>query len=159
MMKIRLAVNEKPLVGYVNVDPAPQEVLQGQTVEIRDIKDLTGVCEPSECTEIRAEDVLDYIPFEQLGGVLTGWTYALRHGGKLVIGGTDAMSVSRAYLSGDVNTKQYNELIHGAGYHPWAMKSGQVNMSELSEILERLGLQVIKKRFNGFKMTVEAVRP
>jgi len=158
-MKIRLAVNQVPLVGYVNIDPAPQKSVQDEVVHIRDIKNLHGVCEQSECTEVRAEDVLDFIPLEQLGNVLAGWTYALRHGGKLVIGGTDAMSVSRAYLSGDINTQEYNELIHGVGLHPWSMKSGQVNMSELSEVLEQLGLQVIKKRFNGFKMTVEAIRP
>ena len=89
---------------------------------------------------------------EKIEELIDSWIKKLRHGGKLVIGGVDAFEVCRAVAHTSLSIKEFNQIIHEG-------RSSQISISELSEILSRKGLTILKKRLSGFNMIVEAQRP
>ncbi len=153
-MKINISINKPALNGYLNLSP-----MGGENQCVGQITNLNGLAEDAECTEILADDILDFIPSNEILNVLRHYTSKLRHGGKLTIGGTDLHSLCQAIVTKQLNCVEANHLLHGQQDGPWAFKYGQINMDDLVKLLSDLGLQITKKRLNSFKMCVEAVRP
>lgn len=155
-MKLRLSVNAEPLNGYINIDPRPQNV--GQNVICQDFKNISNVADIAECTELRCDNVLEYIPVDELLNVVTHWVSRLRHGGTIVLNSIDALAVAKAFMKNEINTIQFNHLLFGDSTHPWNIKSSIITLYEIAEILKRLGLVINKKRINNFEISIEAIR-
>lgn len=152
-MKLQLSVNKSPLNGYLNLDPAPVDS-DSQPAYTGTFKDLSALVEISECTEILADEVLDYISTKDTFVVVEYWSKLLRHGGKLIIGGTDLYEVSKAVVNQTLNIREANEILHGIGVE----RINQMSILDLCEILKSVGLKIMSKRINGFQMVVTAVR-
>lgn len=106
----------------------------------------------AECTEILADDLIDYIPLEKMGEIL-GWIRSkMRHGCKLILGGTDIYEVSRAFSSYYIGLNDLNKLLYAQN------KSAVLTLPALVELVQQLGLKIISKRVNGYKMVVIAER-
>lgn len=90
--------------------------------------------------------------------MVSQWVKKLRHGGTLVIGGTDCYELSRNYVLGNLNTLEFNSAMFGNQESPWSMKQSSMSLKDLVDLMESVGLHVMKKRVYGVQMVVEAKR-
>ena len=141
-MKVNLTIKPSDVSGYLNIN----------AVEGGDIASFDNMVSDSEAVEILATDIINFVSMEKVEELIDGWIKKLRHGGKLVIGGVDAFEVCRAVSHTSLSIEEFNQIIHEG-------RSSQISISELSEILSRKGLTILKRRLSGFNMIVEAQRP
>jgi len=154
-MKIRITVGaNEQLSGYVNIDP----ISKFNDLAI-DIRDLSEVVENSECREILAEDVIDFLEKKESFTVISNWISKLRHGGKIIITSVDAHVTSGLLYKGKIELSTFNKLMHGNFTAPWDVKLSHSTIEEMSSFLISQGLVINKKRQNGPHMIIEAERP
>lgn len=152
-MKVFIGIGNSHMNGYLNIDP-----LGGEGKQSLDFRNLDPVCDTAECTEICAPDILDYIHISEVIDVLRNWVSKLRHGGTLIVGGFDAYEVCCGVVSGQLDTIEFNNIIYGVRpLHP-IVKCGMFTRHDIESILRELGLQIIHKRVESRKFTVEAKR-
>lgn len=156
-MKLKLSVGDIPFSGYLNIDPIPQATPANGDLLVGDPRILNMV-ETSECTEILAPDILDYIHISQLIPFIQLLVSKLRHGGRLIIGGTDLHTLSRCYMIGEIKTEDLVNKLYGDQFGAWKNKCGAYPMHEIVAILKELGLQIVRKNLTNDKMFVEGVR-
>ena len=123
------------------------------------LNDISNLVEDNECLEILAPTIINYLPFNQLQQIITGWVSKLRHGGKIVLGGTDLYEISKRVTRGEIDTDLANVLIYGQQTGVWDVKRSQLNLKDVSDLLSHLGLKIITKKLDGIDMVVEAIRP
>ena len=155
--------------GYVNIDPTLKRlgediILENasddQTNVIKaDVRNLDDVSLDNECLEVVAEDILDYLQINEARSVLSHWISKLRHGGKIIVGGTDIAEVCRMFYKRAIDLESLNEVLHGSFQESWSVKLSHTTMESLASFLESQGIKVTKKRIEGFKMIVEGERP
>jgi len=155
--------------GYLNIDPISEE--GGEKAGSRyyqdnydgsikaDVRNLDDVVMDSECMEIIVEDVLDYLVFDEARAAIEHWIKKLRHGGKIIISGTDSYEVCKQLAQRTIDIEHFNHLIHGEFTQPWDVKLSHMSISDLQNELESHGIKILKKRVNGFSMVVEGERP
>ena len=148
-MKINLKLGGKDKNGYLNIDG-----LKGM-----ELRNLDEYVDDAECIEVLAEDILDYLQINEARSVLAHWISKLRHGGKLIVGGTDIAEVCRMFYKRAIDLESLNEILHGNFQEAWSVKLSHTTMEELASFLESQGIKVTKKRIEGFKMIVEGERP
>lgn len=157
-MKINLLRNTNDVLsGYLNIDPFTMgtdtdKVAGGLT-------DLSYHVDDAEASEIIARDILDYFDPPTGDRALENWIRKLRHGGKLVVGGTDLYEVAKAITNYSLLPEAANKLLYGSFTQPWEMKKHSTCLLATASWLEVKGLHVIKKRLNNFSYCVEAQRP
>ena len=83
----------------------------------------------------------------------------MRHGGKIVVGGTDVSLVCMMFNKKAMDLTEFNKIIHGNQTTGWDFKASHLSIKELVELLEGLDLKILKKRHSQFQMSVEAQRP
>lgn len=157
-MKIKLGVGEIPYAGYLNIDPCPLQTQADCEVVIGDPRMLYMV-EQSECTEILAPNILDYIHVSQLVPFITLLVSKLRHGGKIILGGTDLHTICRSYMIGELKPEELINILYGEEFGAWKNKVGCYPLGEISNILKELDIQIIRKQLENQYMFVEGVRP
>ena len=169
-MKINIIIGSSNYKsGYINIDPTLKR--KGELVELEnsnddqsnivktDIRNLNDIVEDSECKELIAEDVLDFLELSESRTVLSHWISKLRHGGKIIVGGTDIYEVCRLFYKQAIDLNTLNSIIHGNFSEPWDVKMGHSTLEDLQEFLQSQGIKIIKKRIQGFKMIIEGERP
>lgn len=144
-MKIQVVINQTPVGGYLHINPRNGD----------NIKELP--CANSEATEIIAETICDYIPRHQLGGVIYHYVSKLRHGGRIVIGGTEIKELAKTIIFDD-DFEGFNQSIFGNFADTWSIKSGVSSIIEIVDTLTGYGLKITKKRIDNCQFIVEAVR-
>jgi predicted SAM-dependent methyltransferase len=154
-MKIRITVGaEEKLNGYINVDP----VSRFDDLE-SDVRNLDPIAEDAECSEILAEEVIDFIRREEVYPILDHWISKLRHGGKMYLSFYDTRQIAKAFFRGKINLDEFNTIVHGTFSAPWDVKLGHTTVEEVSRFLQARGLVVTKKTLDGLKATIGAARP
>lgn len=144
-MKIHVSVDGEAVGNYIEVNPKTG----GNIVFLP--------CADNEAEEILAEGICDYIPRVQLPAVLAHYASKLKHGGKLVIGGTEIKELAKAVVLGD-DFEMFNKMLFGSFDDVWRIKSGATSIIEIVDALKQLGLKIIGKKLNGYNFLVEAVR-
>ncbi len=166
-MKLNLLWSGHALNGYINVDPFGFGE-EGKVVA--DVKNLDDVVDDAEATEIIAEDIIDFLPLGDVERVIEHWIKKLRHGGKIIVGGTDMFEVCKAFSNYTIDLAMANYLLHGAQEKPWEERHANFTLIGLAQFLKERGLNIISKRIYGmsasgagyeknYHMYVEAVRP
>ena len=157
-MKVRISVGSgftKP--GYLNIDP-----VTGKNDELSvkgDVRNLDEFVADAECTELIAENVLNYLEATEADQVLQHWVKKLRHGGTIVIGGIDAHQVSKMFYYQEIDIKEFNALTHGQFSEPWDVFMSHTTIKDLQQKLESYGIKILKKRNDGFNLIIEGQRP
>ena len=77
----------------------------------------------------------------------------------IIVGGTDAFEVCKMFSQNSINLVELNTLLHGEQSQGWDVRLNQLTLEAICEELEKRGLRLLKKRINGFKISVEAERP
>ena len=153
-MKVNIICGGHALTGYVNIDPLARDEPNKVAA---DFGNLDKLIHDAEATEILALEVLHYIPFHKLSAVLSNWVKKLRINGKIAVGGYDIGDVCKSYANKTCGLEDLNALIYGGETNPLAFSSA-VSMSYLKDMIESLGLKILKKRKNGYHIVIEALR-
>ena len=153
-MKVNIICGGHALTGYINIDPLAKNEPNKVAA---DFGNLDSLIHDSEATEILATEVLHYIPFHNLPTVLENWVKKLRINGKISVGGYDVTDACKSYVNKACTLEDLNNLLYGDRSDPLAISSA-ISMPYLKEIIERLGLKVLKQRKNGYRIIVEAIR-
>lgn len=153
-MKVNLIMGGKAMSGYLNIDPHGFGEDNKVIGEINNLDEYVG---DAEATEILALDIINYLPIEEVEEVISNWISKLRHGGKIVIGGKDILSVSKIFAQGAINLVTVNKEIFGENDVLNKRKS-HITLRYISELLKVKGLKILKKRINGTSISVEAIR-
>jgi hypothetical protein len=121
---------------------------------------LDSYLDKSETDYINAKDLLDYVPYSIVNNTLANFVSKLRHGGKILIGGTNINYVAEALASGEIDSKQAALMLYGSGVHANTFKSCCYSPIDIKKWLENAGLEVTKYIVaNEYgKFIVEAVR-
>ncbi len=151
-MKLHLHQNpEDTLNGYTNI-------CLGQ-VENRD-KELDRVADDAEVVELVADNVLEFVPLPELTEFLNHMIQKLRHGGTLIITGTDAYVVAKDYVSYKMRIEDFNILLHGNQRDPRDIKCATLTMSGMTYFLrEEFGLSIVRQALEDYNYVIEAKRP
>ena len=142
--------------GYLNIDPISGELDGGVKADVRNLDEIVM---DSECVEIIAEEVLDYLELESAKAAIAHWIKKLRHGGKIIISGTDYYEVCKQAMQKTIDINQFNHLIHGGFVQPWDVKMSHMSINDLQNELNSHGIKILKRRVNGFSMVIEGERP
>ena len=153
-MKVNIICGGHALTGYVNIDPLARDEPDKVAA---DFGNLDKIIHDAEATEILALEVLHYIPFHNVPTVLSNWVKKLRINGKIAVGGYDMGEVCKSYANKTCGLEDLNTFIYGDEATPLAFSSA-ISMSYLKDLVESLGLKILKQRKNGYHMVVEAVR-
>ncbi len=133
----------------------------GKEIDVRGDFEWVGhisgitIAEDSECSEIYAPGILDYIHHSKLEFALRMIVAKLRHGGKLTIGGTDIMEAAKENFRIECNIIEANRVAFGQEDDP---KTGQYSLLFISSLLSQYGLKIITKKLHQHTFLVEAVR-
>lgn len=151
-MKLNISVMPEMMNGYLNLSPMNgDDILNLVYVDKEEV-------EQNSCTEIVATDILDFIPHTSIVNTLKVYSSKLRHGGKIIIGGTSANVLLKNFLNGDINLKELNDLIFGKNEHTWDLKRSLNDVYVISALLQKEGLKITKKNIHQSGFIVEAVR-
>jgi len=146
-MKLNITIQPYELSGYKNISP-----LTGSNI-------LDLPVEKAECTEIIGEDIIDYISYDKIQEVVTGYVSKLRHGGRIILGGTDIFEVAKQCITQSNPVQKTNQLLYGDGNPSgWGFKRSCTTILHISSIFSQLGLKVTKQRLSETKFIVEAFR-
>lgn len=154
-MKLNLVYGNNPrsdttLSGFTQVD-----------FYEKDLNYLDEVCEDAECDTIIADDLIDYFPSTLVDILLESLLVKLRHGGRIVIGGTDLNEVVRNLFNKNLSTVNANILLFGMQNEPWEFRKSVLPAAELATALKQCGLKILKNRTNpeNCHYVIEAERP
>jgi hypothetical protein len=115
-MKINLDIAKKNHIeGYVNI--TGEEVIK------------LGDIHNAECMEIQANDTLDYIPYNHHKEVILLWLSKLRKRGRIYIKFNNAREISRLFVNGEIDIKDFNQLV-------FAGKTSVQDLMEVKQIVE-----------------------
>jgi hypothetical protein len=144
-----------PLSGYTNIDP---HSYNKEGVVNGDITKLDEFVEDSEATEILAINIIDYLPYSIVCSTISAWVKKLRRGGKIIIGGVEIQELCKIFSQKGMSIDEFLISAHGHQSNPWEFKASHMTIKDLESVLNQHGLKILKKRINGFKMSVEAQR-
>jgi len=104
----------------------------------------------SECTEMWIH-YIDYIPGQNLISVLQHYISKLRLKGTIIFTGTDLIELCKAVVTERTSTEDANVYFY-------QNKKCCIPLHKLCEILEALGLNIKKKKFEGLTYVVECTK-
>lgn len=148
-MKLNITIAPYIFGDYINISP-----LKGDDPFNLDV-------DTAECKEIIAEEIIDYIPIDKLLEVITHYASKLRLGGKIILGGTDIIELSKDVLRQNKTMVEVNHEIYGEqteNMGEWGLKRGCLALNDVVTVLSHLNLKITKQRLDGSKFIVEAVR-
>ncbi len=138
--------------GYINVDPFAPD---GDKDRIKgDPAALGPIVDAAEAEEIIALGILDYLPFGKVEEVVKHWISRLAHGGKLTVGTTDFLELSRLSHLRLISLDDFNRILHGEQREVWQFKKSSCSLNLLTELLVNNGLRILSKKLVGVDAVV-----
>lgn len=147
-MKLYITNSPDELHGYLVYSP-----IRGNDIRKLD-DDLVG---DSECTEILAPNIIDFIPLNSLYLTIQNYIKKLRKKGEIILGGTDVYMLARDIAAKTRHPTEVNQYIFG-GPNSWEFKSCLVGVTDLVGLLEGFGLKITHKSLDGLNYLVKAVK-
>ncbi len=118
-------------------------------------KNIDSHAAPNEADEICAPEMLDFLKKEAHENYILHLISKLRHGGKLVIGGTDIISIALGVFNKTIRINEANILIYGSDSEP--TKVGLTSLEEVRSLILQTDLK-ITKQIPGTSFLIEAIR-
>jgi hypothetical protein len=113
---------------------------------------IDGIADDASCEEILCTTLTDYVTVDKINDAIRYLVSKLAHKGKLVLGGTDLYSLTKALHNNHINIIEVNKILFAEH------KQACLYISDLVSLMEKYGLQIVRKRVNGYQMIVEGVR-
>lgn len=136
-MKIYVTKDDSNIENFTNIK------LQNLSQDMPDIVN-------NSCTDIILNDVIDFVPYNDIGKFLKLIISKLRTNGNIMITGTELGLVSRLVVNGDISPEQYSS--HMAG------RLSSNFMYVVVDALSKLGLTVQLANTKGMLYEVVATR-
>lgn len=153
-MKVNILLNDNHIInGYLNIDPYKEESSKVDKVNV-DFENLDAIVDDGELEELRAINILEYVDGNKVDAVLKNWTKKLAHKGKIIIGFTDIMEISKAITNRAIDIPTANDLIHGKQL----TKKNSFDINTITNYLSSLNLKIISKRLVSYWGVVIAER-
>lgn len=144
-MKFQIGVGLQPLQGYILLDVRP---LEGNPQFTGDIAMLP--CDDGECTEILAENIINFVPPNELDRLFSAWNKKLRVNHQLIINGMDIIGLSRMVVSGEVDINTFNKMVYQCG----GLHSRE---TVLSSLLQN-GFKLVSQKSDGLNFTMRVTK-
>lgn len=143
-MKLNLMVNNlQYLNGYRNISPfAP---VTDSRFSRNSVIDLEMLVDDGEADEIRAMDVLEYYPHQDIDQILNNWVRKLAHKGTITISGNDIHFIARQINTRHLNNEQALIQLYGISDKPGQKKQAVYSLNFITEKLKARGLKILKK--------------
>lgn len=154
-MRVNLLLNEPPIVGYTNIDVAIPTSTEDKIAG--NVFNLDALVDDGECDEIIARNIINLCPVKDVGKVVKNWVNKLQHGGTLTVGTVDLKELSRAVHLGVVDVPTATQVLFGDQENIW--RKSVMDIEILEALMERYGLKVINKSFDGIIGLVSGQRP
>ena len=156
-MKINLVYGEGMFsAGFLNISPFPQ---RDENFILADLSNLDMFVDDAEAEVIIANDVINFLPKPTVLSTIDHWLRKLRHGGRIVIGGTDLYELARDICKQSVDLKTVNNTLYGNEIMPWDTRRNSFYTESIVDYLQEKGLEILKQRVDKYNMIVEAIRP
>ena len=157
-MKINLLkTNLEPLYGYINI--SPHATPDQKDIAAGDILSLDHILDAGEAEELLALDIIDFIPYNLIDHVLSGWISKLAHKGEMVVGGVETYSLCKAFAAGSIELAHFNGLVFGDGSTPWSQKKFIYGMDFLKTCFVQKGLKLLDIKISNLRYSIRAQRP
>lgn len=162
-MKLNLLMYSNTLLGgYTNIDPYPNLEGSQQTFteekQQGDVQNLDWIVDDGECDEIIATDIIDFVNIPQKQQIIQNWAKKVKIGGKLTIGGTDVVSVSKALHQSNISLEEAGYLLYGDPNFPFGNRRGCLSLDFMVNFLESIGFRILNKRTIQYTYAVVAER-
>ena len=144
---MKINIGEDELSGYLNFDP---ELITTSGIA----EHLDSLVEDAEAQEIICTKALQLLPNSEAIETLDYLVSKLRIKGKIIISEVDTYELARLYVFSQIDLQVFNQVIHGIEK---TVKTS-LTMAGICDYLESKGLKIMKKRINGYDISVEAIR-
>lgn len=146
-MKVKLIyASGEPQSEWTNICPFGEDGCITASLDKLD----EHICD-GEVQELHALDVIEYYTYEKMQEMLGMWGRKLAKGGILLISFDDIFLLTKQFANG-LPLKEFCEAIHGKQDKPRNFKRCSVTINQIIEIV---GLKVLKKRLIGTKIFLE----
>ena len=102
-------------------------------------------------------DCLQYLPTKVVESALNNWAQKLTSGGVLKVLVSDCHMVAQAFSQGQFNLEEYSKIIFGTQEENDSRLS-VIDAVTLLNILQKAGLTISLKRYEGVAIYVEATK-
>jgi hypothetical protein len=138
-MKIDIVGNPSDAIaGY-----KPVVINEDGFMDLFDISD-------SECTEIRANGIIDKFKASQLQGNLVSLLKKVRLGGKVVLTGLDCNILSRQLISGKLDELSFSAIVESS--------NSISSLKTVAQIVQSQGLKIETQKLSGYTYQIVATR-
>lgn len=138
-MKIQLVSDEeKAIAGYTTIN----YIKSG----LNNLQSLSN----NECEEIIATDILNSVPYNQIGNLIQGFITKLRFNGKLVLGGCDIRLFCRSIVNSTMSEEEGLQILQNYRSMP--------PYNVINSLLTNLGLSIQSSIISGIFYEITAVR-
>ena len=143
-MKLQVSMGQSDLAGYTNIDVLKSPI---------DLGKLDDVCEEAECTHIILNNVLKFIPYQQIPIVLQHIGSRLRHKGKITLMFHDLNNIVRSYNVAELDETKLNSTMFGQGYRSC------FSHNYITHIIQTLKLDIVSININKTQTIINIERP
>jgi hypothetical protein len=160
LVKLNLLLDDSSRIlnTHTNISIFPLENKYNCDLREGEINDLDWIVENGEVNEIIADSILEYFPFNQIGGILQNWIKKLSLTGSLIIVGCDIKQLARLITFEEIDNKIAYTEIYGEQTANWKTKKSCCSMNEMIMALQAMGLKVVRKEYDNYKYVIEAKR-
>ena len=138
-MKIDIVGNTSDAIaGY-----KPVVISEDGFMDLFDISD-------SECTEIRANGIIDKFKASQLQGNLVSLLKKVRLGGKVVLTGLDCNILSRQLISSKLDELSFSAIVESS--------NSISSLKTVAQIVQSQGLKIETQKLSGYTYQIVATR-
>lgn len=156
-MRLNLGCGSDIRAGYVNIDRMPQGKAPLETYRQGDIQSLDWLVEDGTVEEIIAIDCLEYLPTNGIEQALINWANKLSSDGTLKIMVPDCHAIAKAFTLGQFNLEEYSRMTLGT-QEGNDNRLSVIDTDTLLRILQKVGLTISLKRYEGVAIYVEATK-
>lgn len=154
MTKLNLNCGQDVRNGYLNIDKY-QSDLPSDKYQSGNIDSLDWICDDTSVDEIIAINVLETIPFNQIEEVIKNWARKLSPGGTIKLSIIDLYIIAKLFVEAKISTQDFIGHLWGNNNQT---KFSAINSSDLCVLLDRVGLNVTVKRYDGISFYLEATK-
>lgn len=136
----------------IDVVGNPSDAISGyKAVVINDdgFMDMFDISD-SECTEIRANGILDKFKASQFEASLVSLLKKVRLGGKVTLSGLDCNILSRQLISGKLDEVSFSSIVEQC--------NSISSLKTVSKIIQTQGLKIQTQKLSGYTYQIVATR-
>lgn len=147
-MKFRLGIDNQEISGYTLISP-----IKGQNPI-----SLSDWIDDGEANEIIVDNILEFVPVEQLMPFIKALVSKLKRGGTATIVSNDINILCEKFIRGELNVIQFNKIIFGEKNFAWNFRLSAVSLADINDICKLLQVNILERRLNDYQFIIKVER-